>query len=163
MKKSLFSLLAFLLVVSCGATSLIQKDDRESFQKSTERYYKLLQWKYYEKAVQYVDPESARDYESFVLRNQNDLNITSHQIKDVFFTDSSDLDDPQTDTTPQTNKNPPSNKNNSGGKSDRATVRVYYTYYKYPSIAEESVMVEDTWIRIGKLWYISSDFSEGTF
>ena len=157
MKKSLFSLLALLLVVSCGATSLIQKDDRESFQKSTERYYKLIQWRYYEKAVQYVDTESARDYESFVLRNQNDLHITSHQIKDAFFTDSSDVDDPQTDNPPQTNKN------NDGGKSDRATVRVYYTYYKYPSIAEESVMVEDTWIQIGKLWYISSDFPEGTF
>ena len=61
MKKSLFSLLAFLLVVSCGATSLIQKDDRESFQKSTERYYKLIQWKYYEKAVQYVDADITRD------------------------------------------------------------------------------------------------------
>lgn len=152
MKKSLFSLLALLLLVSCGATkSLIQKDDRESLQKSTERYYKLIQWKYFEKAAQYVDPESARDYENFVLRSQNDLNITSHQIKDVVFIDSSVIDDPQTD------------KNRDGGKSDRATVRVYYTYYKYPSVAEKRVMVKDTWIQIGKLWYISSDYPEGTF
>jgi len=152
MKKSFLSLLALLLLVSCGATkSLIQKDDRESFQKSTDRYYKLIQWKYYEKAAQYVDPESAREYESFVFRNQNDLNITSFQIKDTVFIESSVIDDSQTD------------KNQDSGNSDRVTVRVYYTYYKYPSVAEKSVMVEDTWIQIRKLWYVSSDYPEGTF
>jgi len=152
MKKSYLMLLGLFLLVSCSSTkSLIQKDDRESFQKSTDRYYKLIQWKYYEKAAGYVDPESGRDYESFVYRNQEDLNITGYQIKDVVFIDSSLTDDPQTD------------ENQDSGSSNRATVRVLYTYYKYPSVTEKSVMVEDTWIQIGKYWYVSSDFPEGTF
>ena len=154
MKKSLLFLLALLLLAGCGATKdLIQKDDRESFQYSTDRYYKLIQWKYYEKAVQFVDPESAREFESFVFRNQKDLNITAYQIKDVTFIDPGVLDESEAGSQ--------SNKNDSN--SDRAKIRVYFTYFKYPSVTEESVMVEDTWIKIGKLWYVTSDYPVGTF
>ncbi len=152
-----FYVLALMLVLGCGATKdLMQKDDRESFQYSTDRYYKLIQWKYYEKAVQFVDPQSAREYESFVFRNQKDLNITSYQIKDVTFIDPSDIEEGQTG-------DPDPGSKQSSGDTDRATVRVYYTYFKYPSVTEESIMIEDTWIKIGKLWYISSDYPEGTF
>jgi hypothetical protein len=42
-------------------------------------------------------------------------------------------------------------------------IRVLYTYYKYPSVSEKSVMVQDTWIRKGDFWYVSSDFDQGTF
>ncbi|MGH7890881.1 MAG: hypothetical protein ACREN0_01260, partial [Thermodesulfobacteriota bacterium] len=42
-------------------------------------------------------------------------------------------------------------------------IRVLFTYYKYPSVSEKSVMVEDTWIQKGNFWYISSDFDEGSF
>ena len=155
MRKSFFFyILALMLVLGCGATKdLIQKDDRESFQYSTDRYYKLIQWKYYEKAAQFVDPESAREYESFVFRNQKDLNITAYQIKDVTFIDPLAQDEGESNS--QSNKN--------DGNTDRAILRVYFTYFKYPSVVEESVMVEDTWIKIGKLWYVSSDYPEGTF
>ena len=155
MKKfSLLFGLALLVLLGCGtAKDLVQKDDRESFQYSTDRYYKLIQWKYYEKAVQFVDPESARAYENFVFRNQKDLNITAYQIKDVTFIDPGVLDDDE--AGPQSGKN--------SGNSDRAVLRVYFTYFKYPSVVEESVMVEDTWIKIGKLWYVTSDYPEGTF
>jgi|GEM_PF-887939 len=148
--------LALMLVLGCGATTnLIQKDDRESFQYSTDRYYKLIQWKYYEKAAQFVDPESAREFESFVFRNQKDLNITAYQIKDVTFIDPTVIDESQTDDALESKE--------SRSSSDRATVRVYFTYFKYPSVAEESVMIEDSWIKIGKLWYVTSDYPEGTF
>lgn len=151
------SAIALLLLISCGvAKDLIQEDDRESFQYSTDRYYKLIQWKYYEKAAQFVDPESAREYESFVYRNQKDLNITSYQIKDIVFIDNAPTDDTQEENTG-------TDKKQKKGDSDRATLRVNYTYYKYPSVTEESVMIEDTWIKIGKLWYVSSDYPEGTF
>lgn len=152
-KSSFFYILALLLVLGCGATKdLIQKDDRESFQYSTDRYYKLIQWKYYEKAAQFVDPESAREYESFVFRNQKDLNITAYQIKDVTFIDPLAQDESESNS-----------QSNNDGNTDRAILRVYFTYFKYPSVVEESVMVEDTWIKIGKLWYVSSDYPEGTF
>lgn len=155
MRKSFFFyILVLMLVLGCGATKdLIQKDDRESFQYSTDRYYKLIQWKYYEKAAQFVDPESAREYENFVFRNQKDLNITAYQIKDITFIDPGVLDESETDS--QSSKN--------DGNTDRAIIRVYFTYFKYPSVVEESVMVEDTWIKIGKLWYVTSDYPEGTF
>jgi hypothetical protein len=152
-----FYVLALMLVLGCGATKdLMQKDDRESFQYSTDRYYKLIQWKYYEKAVQFVDPQSAREYESFVFRNQKDLNITAYQIKDVTFIDPSDIEEGQTG-------DPDPDSKQRSGDTDRATVRVYYTYFKYPSVTEEGIMIEDTWIKIGKLWYVSSDYPEGTF
>ncbi len=154
MRNSLFFyLLTLMLVLGCGtAKDLMQQDDRESFQYSSDRYYKLIQWKYYEKAAQFVDPESAREYENFVFRNQKDLNVTAYQIKDVTFIDSGVLDESE-DTS----------ESNNDGNTDRAVIRVYYTYFKYPSVVEESVMVEDTWIKIGKLWYVSSDYPEGTF
>ncbi len=152
-KPFFFYVLTLMLVLGCGtAKDLMQQDDRESFQYSSDRYYKLIQWKYYEKAAQFVDPESAREYESFVFRNQKDLNITAYQIKDVTFIDPGVLDESEG-----------ASKSNNDGNTDRATIRVYFTYFKYPSVVEESVMVEDTWIKIGKLWYVSSDYPEGTF
>lgn len=151
-KYPLLTIFALVLVLGCGAArDIVQKDDRESFQYSTDRYYKLIQWKYYEKAAQFVDPESARDYENFVFRNQKDLNITAYQIKDVTYIEPGALIGDE------------SRDENFDGDSERAVLRVYFTYFKYPSIVEESVMVEDTWIKIGKLWYVTSDYPEGTF
>lgn len=153
-KSSLFLSLALVILVGCGtAKDLMQEDDRESFQYSTDRYYKLIQWKYYEKAAQFVDPESAREYENFVFRNQKDLNITAYQIKDVTFIEPGVLVGDEIDP----------GSDQKSGDSDRALIRVYFTYFKYPSIVEQSVMIEDTWIKIGKLWYVTSDYPEGTF
>lgn len=151
-KYSFLLILTLTLALGCGtARDIVQKDDRESFQYSTDRYYKLIQWKYYEKAAQFVDPASARDYENFVFRNQKDLNITAYQIKDVTMIEPGALigDESQSE--------------NFDGDSERALIRVYFTYFKYPSVVEESVMIEDTWIKIGKLWYVTSDYPEGTF
>lgn len=147
MKNIILSLLVCVFVTGCGATSgLIQKNDQENLSKSTDLYYKLIMWKYYEKAAQYVDPAKLKEYENFVIRNEKDLNITGYEIKEIVYL----VDDD------------PDNKSDEKD-ADSCLVRVLYSYYKYPSVSEKSVMVEDTWIRIGKLWYVSSDYEEGTF
>ena len=151
-KYPLLTILALVFILGCGtARDIVQKDDRESFQYSTDRYYKLIQWKYYEKAAQFVDPESARAYENFVFRNQKDLNVTAYQIQDVTYIGPGALIGDE------------SRDESYDGDSERAVLRVYFTYFKYPSVVEESVMIEDTWIKIGKLWYVTSDYPEGTF
>lgn len=147
MKNIILSLFLACLLAGCGATSsFIQKDDQESLSKSTDLYYKLLMWKYYEKAAKFVDPDKMGEYESFVLRNEKDLNITSYEIKDIVYI----LDDQQ-ETKDKDNE------------ASECQVRVLFGYYKYPSVSEKSVMVQDTWIKIGKVWYVSSDYEEGTF
>ncbi len=147
MKKIILPLFFIFLLAGCGATSgFIQKDDQESLSKSTDLYYNLIMWKYYEKAAKFVDPGKLKEYESFVLRNEKDLNITSYEIKEVVYI----VDDE------------PENKGDEKNASE-CVVRVLYSYYKYPSVSEKSVMVQDTWIKIGKVWYVSSDYEEGTF
>lgn len=147
MKNIILTLLVSILIAGCGATSgLIQKNDQEDLAKSTDFYYKFILWKYYEKAAQYVDPEKLRQYESFVLRNEKDLNITGYEIKEIVYL----VDDD------------PGSKGDAKD-ADACVVRVLYSYYKYPSVSEKTVMVEDTWIRINKFWYISSDYEKGTF
>jgi hypothetical protein len=65
MKNITLTLLVSILIAGCGATSgLIQKNDQEDLAKSTDFYYKLILWKYYEKAAQYVDPAKMKEYET---------------------------------------------------------------------------------------------------
>lgn len=146
MKNIILSLFLAFLLAGCGASSFIQTDDQESLSKSTDLYYKLLMWKYYEKAAKFVDPEKMKEYENFVLRNEKDLNITSYEIKDIVYI----LDDEQ-------------EAKEKDNEARECEVRVLFGYYKYPSVSEKSVMVQDMWIKIGKVWYVSSDFEEGTF
>ncbi|MEQ9619118.1 MAG: hypothetical protein RIG61_08095 [Deltaproteobacteria bacterium] len=147
MKNIVIALLLGFLLSGCGAASgIMQKDDQESLSKSTDLYYKLIMWKYYDKAARFVDPAKLKDYEGFVLRNEKDLNITSYQIKEIVY-----LVDGEPEGT------------GTGKESKECLVRVSYTYYKYPSVSEKSVMVQDNWVRNGKIWYVSSDYEKGTF
>jgi hypothetical protein len=147
MKKAVTCLLIVLVLTGCGKTTgLIQKDDQESLAKSSDLYYKLVMWKYYEKAAQFVDPGKYKQFEAFVLANQKDLNITGYEIKELVYI---------TENEP--------GENSEGNETGECVIRVLYTYYKYPSVSEKSVMVEDTWIKKGNFWYISSDFGDGTF
>ncbi|MEW6144936.1 MAG: hypothetical protein AB1598_07980 [Thermodesulfobacteriota bacterium] len=147
MKKAVTCLLVAFVLFSCGKTTgLIQKDDQESLAKSSDFYYKLIMWKYYEKAAQFVDPDKYKQFEAFVLANRNDLNITGYEIKEMTY------------MTEGASDGSPAQK-----ETGECVVRVLYTYYKYPSVSEKSVMVQDTWIQKGDFWYISSDFSAGTF
>ena len=135
------------MLLGCGSTaSLIQKDDRESLAKSTDLYYKLIMWKYYDKAARFVDSQSMDDYEDFVTRNEKDLNITNYEIKEVVYID------PALGESTEDNE-----------KSKESIVRVLFTYYKYPSVSEKSVTIQDTWLQKGKVWYVISDYEEGVF
>lgn len=146
MKKAAACLLIVFALLGCGKTAgLIQKDDQESLAKSSDLYYKLIMWKYYEKAAQFVDPDKHKEFEGFVLANQKDLNITGYEIKEIVY-----LTEDESGAE-------------AGKETNECVIRVLYTYYKYPSVSEKSVMVEDTWIKKGKLWYNSSDFGPGTF
>ncbi|HKQ32531.1 MAG TPA: hypothetical protein VJV40_04945 [Thermodesulfobacteriota bacterium] len=147
MKKAAACLLIVFVLFGCGKTAgLIQKDDQESLAKSSDLYYKLMMWKYYEKAAQFVDPDKHKEFEAFVLANEKDLNITGYEIKEmVYLTENEAGEEPAQKETGE------------------CVIRILYTYYKYPSVSEKSVMAEDTWIKKGKLWYNSSDFGPGTF
>ncbi len=147
MKKAVLCLLVAFVLFGCGTTTgLIQKDDQESLAKSSDLYYKLIMWKYYEKASQFVDPDKYKEFEAFVYANQKDLNITGYEIKElVYITENEPGAGPEATETGE------------------CEIRVLFTYYKYPSVSEKSVMVKDTWIQKGNFWYISSDFDEGTF
>lgn len=146
MKKALPPLLLIFILLGCGATTgLIQKNEQESLSKSADLYYKLIMWKYYEKAARFVDPEKHKQYERFVLNNQKDLNITGYDIKEMNYI---------TEDKPEGNDKEKEVK--------ECEVRVLFTYYKYPSVSEKSVMVEDKWVRRGQYWYVS-DFNEGSF
>ena len=147
MKKAVAGFLVVFSLLGCGATSgLMQKNDQESLTKSSDLYYKLVMWKYYEKAAQFVDPAKQKEYEAFVTANDKDLNITGYEIKEIVY-----LTEGESETEP------------AHKETDECVIRVLYTYYKYPSVSEKSVMAEDKWIKKGKLWYNSSDFGPGTF
>jgi len=147
MKKAVSCLIIAFVLFGCGKTTgLIQKDDQESLAKSSDLFYKLIMWKYYEKAAQFVDPEKYKQFEAFVYANQKDLNITGYEIKEMVYLSESE-------------PGPGADEKETG----ECDIRVLFTYYKYPSVSEKNVMVEDTWIQKGDFWYISSDFDEGTF
>jgi len=151
MKGALFSILLLVLLAGCGgATGIIQKDEQESLTKSTDLYYKLIMWKYYEKAAQFVDPEKYAEYEAFVSANEKDLNITGYEVKEITYV---------VEEVPGTGGEKP----DAGSEKAEAEVRVVFTYYKYPSVSEKSVTSVDTWVNKGKKWYLSSPDFGGVF
>jgi hypothetical protein len=103
--------------------------------ESASNYYNMLMWKYYDKASLFVDPDKRENFEKFILRSQDKLNITSYELKEVVF-------EPD-------------------GK--RSLVRVVVNYYKYPSVSEKTVLLEDSWILKDGKWYLHSDFNNGIF
>ncbi len=152
MRSALFSILLLVALAGCGgATGLIQEDEQESLAKSTDLYYKLVMWKYYEKAAQFVDPEKFAEYEAFVSANQKDLNITGYEIKEITYV--VEEIPPEGGAGSEGSKVP-----DPDSEKAEADVRVIFTYYKYPSVSEKSAMTVDRWINKGKKWYISSDF-----
>jgi hypothetical protein len=91
-------------------------------------------WKYYDKASLFVDADKKGSFEKFALESKDNLNITSYELREVVF-------------------NPDGN----------SLVRVLINYYKYPSVSEKTVLIEDPWVlRQGK-WYVYSDFKESVF
>ena len=67
---------------------------------------------------------SYKEFEAFVLANQKDLNITGYEIKEmVYITEDRTRGEKGKET-----------------ETGECEVRVLFTYYKYPSVSEKSVM-----------------------
>jgi hypothetical protein len=136
MKKSV--VLAFLLIflADCYSGDFdVFTRNQELLKKTASAYYNMLMWKYYDKASGFVDPDKIDKFERFTLESQDRLNITSYELKGIAF-------------------NP---------KEKKGFVRVAISYYKYPSVSEKTVFLEDLWILKGGNWYIHSDFKDDIF
>ncbi|MBI2487150.1 MAG: hypothetical protein HYW01_09360 [Deltaproteobacteria bacterium] len=131
-KIALVSLIFFLS--GCYAAGL--RNGEGSLKKTASLYYNLLMWKYYDRASAFVDEEKRGKFEKFVSESQDELNITSYQIKELIF---------------------------KGNEEKESSVKVLITYYKYPSVSEKTVSLQDTWVQKKGNWYISSDFEAGLF
>lgn len=112
--------------------------ENETPAKSADTYYKFMMWKYYEKAASFVHPEKATIYEHTVLKNKDDLNITGYQIRELILLDPDD-------------------------EKESTEVTVIVTYYKYPSVSENTVILKDLWIKEGKNWFVKSEYGSEMF
>ena len=132
--KILFAVL--FLLSGCGGSVFSTMSDREQETPmfSVDKFYKFMQWKYYEKAAGYVYPEDVQTYDNAVSGIKDDLNITSYEIKELVLLDENDKEQP-------------------------TAIRVVVTYYKYPSVSEKTVEITDTWVNFNeKIWLVKSDF-----
>ena len=132
-----FAFLIIFLLLGCGKDYFTNKD-HENPLASVDRYYKWMQWKYYEKSASLVYPEDILKFDEATSRIKDDLNITSYEIKELIILDEEDKEQP-------------------------TNVRVVVTYYKYPSVSEKTVEITDTWYKQKKVWLIKSDFDSEIF
>jgi hypothetical protein len=141
MKIRLLFAFSILLLLACNSMSELLKSpglpgpSRESPAESADLYYKLLMWKYYDKAVALVNQEERGQFDDFVQRNKDNLNITDYQVTKVIL-DEDGLE---------------------------GTIEVLVTFYKYPSVSEKTLKLDDSWILVGKAWYISPDFEQDIY
>ncbi len=109
--------------------------DKDSFPKFVDTFYKMMMWRYFEKAAPFVHPESKEQFEEFVINKGDDLNITKYSISEII------------ETKPQ----------------KEHIVKMYVTYYKYPSVSEKSEFVTDVWVKEGRVWFVRPDFHSDMF
>lgn len=131
-------LFVFLLILLFGCTSIneflkgpgLPGPSRQSPAQSADLYYKLLMWKYYDKAMALVNQEERSQFEDFVQRDKDNLNITDYQVKKVIMDED----------------------------GQEASIEVVINFYKYPSVSEKTLILDENWTLIGKEWYVSPDF-----
>jgi len=131
--KKLVLIVLLIPLVGCLTAGMWGK--KKSPAETASLYYKFLMWKYYDRASQFVDHEKRYDYDDFVSRNEEKLNITAYELKEVIYNDD----------------------------QSECTINVLIRYYRYPSVSEKSVITEDTWILKEKNWFILSDFKDGIY
>lgn len=141
MKHKLLFVFLLLFLLGCNSINEFLKapglpgPSRKSPAQSADLYYKLLMWKYYDKAMALVNQEERSQFEDFVQRDKDNLNITDYQVKKVI------LDE----------------------DGQEANIEVVITFYKYPSVSEKTLILNDNWTFIGKEWYISPDFGQDIY
>ena len=134
----LIALTFTVLFSGCIAKDLVDNDDQDNPLYSADRFYKFLQWKYYDKAATLVYPTDIPKFDEVAFRVEDDLNITSYELKELVILDPDDEEMP-------------------------TTIRVVVTYYKFPSVAEKTAVITDTWVKPGKVWLMKSDFNSEIF
>lgn len=134
----LIALTLTVLFSGCIAKDLVDNDEQDNPLYSADRFYKFLQWKYYDKAATLVYPTDIPKFDEVAFRVEDDLNITSYELKELVILDPEDEEMP-------------------------TTVRVVVTYYKFPSVAEKTAIITDTWVKPGKVWLMKSDFNSEIF
>ncbi|MER3446160.1 MAG: hypothetical protein C4291_04670 [Candidatus Dadabacteria bacterium] len=123
-----------IFLMDCYTGGLFTGKD-QLLKETSSTYYNMLMWKYYDRASVFVDADKREKFEKFIMETKDNLNITSYELREVVF-------DPD-------------------GK--KGLVRVAINYYKYPSVSEKTVLLEDPWILKGGKWYVYSDFNYGIF
>ena len=73
----LIALTFTVLFSGCIAKDLVDNDDQDNPLYSADRFYKFLQWKYYDKAATLVYPTDIPKFDEVAFRVEDDLNITS--------------------------------------------------------------------------------------
>lgn len=133
--RSSFALTLLLIFLTGCYTGGLFTGNEELLKESASTYYNMLMWKYYDKASVFVDPDKKESFEKFAQESKDNLNITSYELREVIV-------DPH---------------------AKRGLVKVAINYYKYPSVSEKTILLEDPWILKGGKWYVSSDFTDGIF
>ncbi|GBD38840.1 hypothetical protein HRbin37_01101 [bacterium HR37] len=133
MRLNLLLPIFLFLITGCFTTALSGRRE-ESLKKTASLYYTLIMWKHFKRANAFVHEEKRRQFDRFTSRIKDKLNITSYQIKDIVFED-----------------------------NKRSKVKVVLSYYKYPSVSEKTVFLEDIWIFEKGNWFIYSDFEDEVF
>ncbi len=133
MRFNLLPLIFLFLITVCFTTTLSGRRE-ESLKKIASLYYTLIMWKHFERAHAFVHEEKRRQFERFTSRIKDKLNITGYQIKDIVFED-----------------------------DKRSRVKLILSYYRYPSVSEKNVLLEDIWIFEKGNWFIYSDFEDEVF
>lgn len=134
-KQTLFLLfvVSVFLISGCGSKSFF-KDENESPLKTADSFYKMLQWKYYDRATSFIHHDKVMAYDKFVTENEDNLNITSYEIKEFNQMDES-----------------------------LAEIKVAITYYRYPSVTEKSVTLWNRWEMINDAWFVNYEFVTSDF
>ena len=145
MKKHNFFLLTLILIISfsCASSGLFGDKENETPLKTADTFYKMLMWKYYDRAAAFIDPEFLVSYEDFVSKNKDDLNITSYEIREL---------------TPLN-----TNGKDKKEKIEEMKVKVILTFYRYPSVTEKTVETWNSWIKTNDRWFAKTDFSKDIF
>jgi hypothetical protein len=128
---NLISLLFILLLFSSCYSRGKFGQSAELLKEATERYYQVLKWKYYDRAKQFIDLEDRSAYEDFVLRLEENLNLTNYEIKEYILSED-------------------------GNECD---LKIVMTYYKYPSVSEKREVLYEKWVQRGSTWYVKPDFT----
>ena len=129
----LFLILAIALPLGCSSKSPFKKED-ETPLKTADSFYKMLMWKYYDRAAAFVHHDQLVAYDTFTTENEDDLNITSYEIKDFVQID-----------------------------EENGRVKVVLTFYRYPSVAERKLTLWNEWNKINDAWFVNYAFVTSDF